>query len=72
MWEIKRLTTRLPGKARERISDALNQSDSVIVDLSVNEHDADALEAAAVGMLDDPRARRILVVKDGKAVLYKK
>lgn len=72
LWEIKRLTTRLPGKARERISDALNQSDSVIVDLSVNEHDADALEAAAVGMLDDPRARRILVVKDGKAVLYKK
>lgn len=72
LWEIKRLTTKLHRKARERISDALNQSGNVIVDLSVNEHDADLLEAAAVEMLDDPRARKILVIKDGKAVLYEK
>lgn len=71
LWEIKRIETENPTKARARTSDALRQSDSVIVDLSVNKN-AEAIEAAVIGMLEDPRARRIMVIRDGSARLYKK
>ncbi len=71
LWEIKRIETENPTKARARTGDALKQSDSVIVDLSVNKN-AEAIEAAVIGILEDPRARRIMVIRDGSAKLYKK
>lgn len=71
LWEIKRISSKNPTKAKSRISDGLRQSDSVIVDLSVNENAA-IIETAAVEMLEDPRARRIMVIKGGTARVYSK
>ena len=71
LWEIKRISTENPTKARSRVGDGLLQSDSVIVDLSVNGN-AESIESAVVDMLEDPRAKRIMVIRDGSARLYKK
>lgn len=71
LWEIKRITSCNPTKAKSRIGDGLNQADSVIVDLSVNGN-ADIIEMAAIEVLDDPRARRIMVINAGKAKIYEK
>ena len=71
LWEIKRILTENPTKARSRVGDGLLQSDSVIVDLSVNGN-AESIESAVVDMLEDPRAKRIMVIRDGSARLYKK
>ena len=71
LWEIKRITSKNPTKAKSRISDGFRQSDSVIVDLSVNEN-ADAIEMAAIKMLEDPRAKRVMVIRAGTATVYSK
>lgn len=71
LWEIKRIETKNPTKMKSRISDGLNQSRNVIVDLSINE-DADTLEATAIEMLEDPRASQIMVIIDGSMRIYKK
>ena len=71
LWEIKRIETANPTKMKSRISDGLDQSGNVIVDLSVNES-AEDLESAAVEMLEDPRANQIMVIVDGVMRVYKK
>ena len=71
LWEIKRISSKNPTKAKARISDGLRQSDSVIVDLSLNENPA-IIEVAAIEMLEDPRARRVMVIRDGTARVYSK
>lgn len=71
LWEIKRVTSKNPTKAKSRISDGFRQSDSVIVDLSVNENAA-AIEMAAIKMLEDPRAKRVMVIRAGTATVYSK
>ena len=71
LWEIKRILSKNPTKAKSRISDGLRQADSVIVDLSASENAA-VIEAAAIEMLEDSRARRIMVIRDGTAKVYRK
>lgn len=72
LWEIKRVETGVRKKMKQRVSEGLRQAPNVIVDLSINAHDTAALELAAVGMLDDPRAEKIMVIRDGVAMLYAK
>ena len=71
LWEIKRIETANPTKMKSRISDGLDQSGNVIVDLSVNES-AEDLESAAVEMLEGPRANQIMAIVDGVMRVYKK
>lgn len=71
LWEIKRITSKNKTKAKSRISEAFRQSDSVIVDLSVNKN-ADVIEMAAIRMLEDPRAKRIMIIRTGTATVYSK
>ena len=72
LWEMKRVETGVRKKMKQRVSEGLRQAPNVIVDLSINAHDTAALELAAVGMLDDPRAEKIMVIRDGVAMLYAK
>ncbi len=71
LWEIKRLTTANPTKAKSRIGEAFDQSGCVIADLSVNSN-AKTIEIAALEMLEDRRARKVMVVTGGVARLYEK
>ena len=71
LWEIKRITSKNSTKAKSRISDGFQQSDSVIVDLSANEN-ADVIEMTAIEMLEDPRAKRIMIVRSGTATIFSK
>lgn len=71
LWEIKRITTTNCTKAKSRVGDALNQSENVIVDLSVNEN-AKEIEMAVIEVLDDRRASNLLVIRDGKSIRYTK
>ncbi len=71
LWEIKRLTTGNPTKAKSRIGEALDQSGCVIVDLSINSN-AKTIEIAALEMLEDRRAKKLMVVTGGAAKLYEK
>lgn len=40
-------------------------------ELSINEN-ADVIEMAAINMLEDPRAKRIMVIRAGTATVYSK
>ncbi len=70
LWEIKRLETTSSIRLKRRISEAADQSSSVIIDLSVNTGDIDALTVASVEMLDDSRIDQIMIIAKGKAVIY--
>lgn len=71
LWEIKRIVSSNKIKVKKRISEALEQSGNVIVDLSCNEN-LDASISGAIDMLDDERARQIMIVANGNATIYKK
>jgi hypothetical protein len=70
-WEIKRIEALRAGTMRARISDALEQSCNVIVDLSVNDVYNDLI-VPAVKMLEDDRAENLLIISNGKLTKYKK
>ena len=60
-----------PKTMREKISQGLQQSKNIIVDLSTNENPEDFI-IPAVKTLEDERANQLLIISKGKFVLYKK
>ena len=70
-WEIKRITADKAKTMRERIGQGLRQSSNIIVDLSANRK-AEEFIIPAVKMLEDKRASRIMIICEGKVIVYKK
>ena len=71
-WEVKRMTTGNRTKIKVRLSEDANQAENLVLNLSVNEKNLDALEEAAIEMLADKRVSKLMVVRDGNAYLYEK
>ena len=73
LWEAKRVTSWSRKKLRRRISEASDQSGSIIVDLSAN--DAFGMDDAKVilaEMLEDDSIERIMIVSGGRAEILTK
>lgn len=73
LWEAKRVTSSSRKKLRRRVSEASEQSSSIIIDLSANDSfGMDDAKAILADMLDDEAIERIMIVSDGKAEIMTK
>lgn len=73
LWEAKRVTSKSRKKLRRRVSEASEQSSSIIIDLSANEaFGMDDAKAILADMLDDDAIERIMIVSGGKAEVMTK
>ena len=73
LWEFKRSETKNVKKMAGLITERLDrQGPRFVLDLSISKTDRDKAIEKVASLLDDPEISEILVVRDGKAVLYKK
>lgn len=73
LWEFKRSESKSVKKMAGLVTERLEkQGPRFVLDLSVSKTDRDKAIEKVARMLEDPRISDILVVRDGKAVLYKK